>query len=67
MLYIICANSKNLIRNSVSFLPKFKKRDTLLGSTFFGTFFCDKYGKNISAVAKKIVFLKNRQKQVVQC
>ena len=35
---------------------KILKEEYLLGQTFFGTFFCEKHGKN-SAGAKKIVFL----------
>ena len=42
---------------------KFKKNGTLVGPTFFGTFFCQKYGigKN-SAAAEKIAFFVNRRK-----
>ena len=37
--YIVRAKTKNCIRNSVSFLLKCKMRGTLMGKTFFGTFF----------------------------
>ena len=49
----ICAKPKNRMRNSVSFLLKCKKRGTLVGPTFFGTFFGQKYGKNSAASKQK--------------
>ena len=49
----ICAKPKNRMRNSVSFLLKFKKRGTLVGPTFSGTFFGQKYGKNSAASKQK--------------
>ena len=42
----ICAKPKNRMRNSVLFLLKCKNRGTLVGPTFFGTFFGQKYRKN---------------------
>ena len=38
--------------NSVSFLLKCKKRSTLVGPTFFDTFYCQKHGK-ISSESKQ--------------
>ena len=49
----ICAKPKNRMRNSVSFLQKCKKRGTLVGPTFSGTFFGQKYGKNSAASKQK--------------
>ena len=49
----ICAKPKNRMRNSVSFLLKCKKRGTLVGPTFSGTFFGQKYGKNSAASKQK--------------
>ena len=49
----ICAKPKNRMRNLVSFLLKCKKRGTLVGPTFSGTFFGQKYGKNSAASKQK--------------
>ena len=53
MHYLICAKPKNRMRNWVSFLLKCKKRGTLVGPTFSGTFFGQKYGKNSAASKQK--------------
>ena len=39
LVVYLYAKSKNRMRNLASFLPKFKKRGTLLGPNFFGTLF----------------------------
>ena len=49
----ICAKPKNRFRNSVWFLLKCKKKGTLVGPTFFGTFFRQKHGKNSDASKQK--------------
>ena len=46
VLYV--QSEKNRSRNSISFCQNSKKRGTLVGPTFFGTFFfCQKNTKNI--------------------
>ena len=47
------AKPKNRMRNSVSFLLKCKMRGTLMGPTFSGKFFSQKYGKNSAASKQK--------------
>ena len=49
----IRAKPKKRMRNSVSFLLKCKMRGTLMGPTFSGTFFSQKYGKNSAASKQK--------------
>ena len=64
-VFPVCDKSKKRMRNPVLFLQKCEKTGTLVGPTFFGTFFCQKYGEN-SALTKKIEFLKNRQRSILE-
>ena len=46
---------------------KLEKKGSFLGPTFFGTFFCQKYGEKKCRHPIKIVFFFNRQKSFLPC